>query len=144
MRLSEQRVNAAAQNDGEWFDFPAYPGFGIKVKGTTFGPYRLALANCDRRAMRQAGRNGLVPPDVRERFTLECIIEHLLLDWRGLESDDGSAIPFSKDRAREFLLDPQYRPFADMVVQAAVSVGDQLEDDKADAEKNSAGRSAGA
>jgi hypothetical protein len=57
----------------------------------------------------------------------------VLLDWAGLEAEDGTPLPFTKEQATEFLTKPEYRRFRDAVVYAATVVGDsQAESEKAD------------
>lgn len=142
MKLNAVRVDPRAQTEGEWYEFPSFDGFAVRARGNLYAPYRAALDHARRRAARRSP-DAIVPPDMLEQITMEEIVNHLLLDWRGLLGDDGQPIEFSKDKARDLLLDPAYRPLGDLVVQAVVAIGQETEAERAAAAKNSGAPSAG-
>ena len=61
----------------------------------------------------------------------------LVMDWEGMEDDDGTAIPYSKDRAREIFTDPRYVDLIEWVWQVAQDLGNYVEQAKHDQAKNS-------
>jgi hypothetical protein len=63
-----------------------------------------------------------ISPAESDRIITECLCE-ALLGWEGLrETDDGEPIPYSKEKARELLTDPDLVPFRDAVLVATMQV----------------------
>jgi hypothetical protein len=83
----------------------------------------------------------------QDRIQSTCLLNACLLDWAGLEQDDGTPIPYTKDLARKLLFDAEYRRFRDGVVWAASIVAEQIDDDQKETAGNlrrlSAGTSSG-
>jgi len=114
-------VNSAAENDGAWVEVIA--GVEVLVRGDHYGPFRQALADAVRAASRRLGPHQVLSIEERERITYPLIVRHLLLDWRGIEGEDGSPIPFSQEEALKIFSNPDYRPFRDVVAGACAEVG---------------------
>jgi hypothetical protein len=69
---------------------------------------------------------GRLDPDEQDRIISSCLLSACLLDWDGLEDDDGKPLPYSKAMAQKLLTEPQYRRFRDSVVWAASIVAENL------------------
>ena len=109
-------------------------GLSLRVRGignATFRRMQSKLIDALPRARRVGGR---IDPTDQDKITGQCLVVAVLLDWKGLEADDGSALPYSREDATRFLTEPAYRRFRDAVVWASTVVGEQRgEDEKADA-----------
>lgn len=122
MRLSEIQINAAAVEEGEWIgDLPEMGDLRLKVRGLNNDKYRRLqqrLIEATPRAKRPGGR---LDPAEQDRITAKCLTDTVLLDWSGLEGDEGP-IAYSAEMAKTLLTDPQYRRFRDAVIAAASRV----------------------
>lgn len=136
MKLSSLKIDAAKIEAGEWIeDIPGMGDLALKVRGldnADHGNLRSRLFEAIPRSKKHNGR--ITDPAEADRLTARCLSEAVLLDWRGLEEEDGSPIPFSKERAFEILSNPDMRSLREAVVEAAARVGrDDAESLKADA-----------
>ncbi|KQT13994.1 hypothetical protein ASG40_19400 [Methylobacterium sp. Leaf399] len=144
MKLSSLKVDAAKIEGGAWVgNIPEMGDLRLKVCGLQNARYRRLqskLTDAIPRAKRQGGR---IDPDEMDRVTAICLRETVLMDWSGLENEDGSPLSYSKEVAGEYLTKPEFRRFREAVIYAASVVGeDDAEADKAD-EGNSPIASAG-
>lgn len=62
-----------------------------------------------------------IPLDIMEQITKDCIIELVLLGWRGLENDDGSELIYTKEKAREILDNPALHDLYNWIITQAKS-----------------------
>jgi len=92
-KLSQFRVNAAAQRDGEWV--PAGDEFGdieIRTRALTDAYFdaqaRRLRAAAARLPAPDTGLVDRIPMADRRAINRECLIEHVLLDVRNLAHDD--------------------------------------------------------
>jgi hypothetical protein len=79
--------------------------------------------------------HGLDPADERAASD-ESIIGAILVDWSGVEDDDGNPIPYSRDKAREIITDPSLEAFREAVLWASVFVKEFGEAERRDAVGN--------
>ena len=121
MKLSAVKVDSDVIEQGEWVDHPFVPGVEVKVRGVGNADFR-RLAPKLTRQFTPAQRDAVIPAADQDRITVELLVETILIDWRGLEEEDGSPLPYSKERARQILSDPDLRIFRDGVDQAATVV----------------------
>lgn len=138
MKLSSLKVDAAAIEDGEWIgNIPEMGDLEVRVRGLNNAKYRrlqTTLIDAVPRAKRQGGR---LDPDEQDRITASCLTATVLLDWRGLEGEDGQPVPYSKDLATDLLSKPEFRRFREAVIWAAAQVGEE----RAAADEEDAGNS---
>jgi hypothetical protein len=133
MKLSAFKTDTARAEAGDWVEIEAIPGMAFKVRG------RNTVAA---KALRATLSAGVPIPDRADR---EAMIRHqqriereiivaCLDDWRGIEGDDGKALPFSADMARTLLLDPDFARLADIIGGAC----DAVQERKAEAVETAA------
>ncbi|KQQ13281.1 hypothetical protein ASF53_13990 [Methylobacterium sp. Leaf123] len=138
MKLSSLKVDAVAIEDGEWIgNIPEMGDLEVRVRGLNNAKYRrlqTTLIDAVPRAKRQGGR---LDPDEQDRITASCLNATVLLDWRGLEGEDGQPVAYSKDLATELLTKPEFRRFREAVIWAASQVGEE----RAAADEDDAGNS---
>lgn len=95
-------LNSSANlSDGHWIDDIAdLEGVRLKVRSSTFKPYKEAVAALARRSGKKMNTGaGLVAFTVS---TGKPLAEHILLDWDGVQSA-GEPVPFAKDVALKLL-----------------------------------------
>ena len=115
MKLSKIATNPEGEENGTWVTMPE--GYQVQVRSVNSEAYlklqqKHAMAN-----RRYTQRRQRPPLEVLQEQALELITEALLVDWRGLEDDDGQAIPVSE--AKDILAMRQYRRMGDDIAAAA-------------------------
>lgn len=141
MDLSRFKTDTALEDEGVWTTIDAASDAEIRIARIGNRRYRETMAK-RLKPYRRALRAGTLDDSVTERLTAEVLAETVLLDWRGL-TVDGAPLLYSRERARDLLLDPAYRDFRDLVVELAGELDLYRERDLEDAEKNLATSSGG-
>lgn len=80
-------------------------------------------------------RGDELPPAVEEEIATEAIARTILLDWKGIEDEDGEPIPYSTEEARRLL--KLSRDFRLEIVSIATEMEMFRREETAEAEKNS-------
>jgi hypothetical protein len=141
VKLASLRANLKRETDGDWVDIPDLPGLRLKTRGFNYGPYLAAKSIVDARHVRNYLAKGReVPADVLYQANARLYLDHILLDWEGLD-DDGEPVPVS--RAEEILTDPAFRELHDHIRYAGRQIGEVEAEFVDDAAGNSARSSAG-
>lgn len=130
------KVDADKVEGGDWIGkIPELDDVRLKVRGLQNAQFRRMqsrLLDAVPRSKRQGGR---VDPEEMDRITSTCLAATVLIDWSGIEGEDGQPLPYSREKASELLTDPNFRRFRDGVIWAATQVGE----DDAEADKDDAG-----
>ena len=138
MKLTDLTLDLESVDNGAWIDdLPDLEGVSFRVRGSEYQPYTRAL----RAAMAVRGRKELARARAGDTSgydatTRKLAAEHLLLDWKGIESDDGKPIPFTAALALEVMTERQYRPLQRGVLEAIDRVDNGLAEHREDAEGN--------
>lgn len=126
MRLSELKTNSAAVEAGTWIgDLPGMGELQLKVRGLWNSDWQRLNDKLTAKVPLAKKPGGVIEPAERDRIMTELMIETALLDWRGIEDETGAPLPYSKEAARQYLFDPDYRRLRDAVLTAAAQVGEQ-------------------
>lgn len=142
VKLSDIKINAAAIEQGEWIGAPygtPIPDMGdlcLKVRGIGNSDYRALMAKLSDAVPRSQRTGGKLNAEASERVFVECLAQTVLMDWSGVEDDDGAQIPFSADVARKIMSNPDLAPFKFAVAWASNQVGDLRTSDNEAAAKN--------
>lgn len=129
MKISSLAINAGRAEKGAWVrDIPGLPGVEFKVRAFGNADHRMLQAKLIGAVPRAERIRGLSPED-QDRIDVECMVETVLLDWKGFETDDGAPLEFGKSVARQYLADPDYAIVRGGVTYAANVVADLGEDD---------------
>lgn len=148
MKLSDLTIDPERQENGAWVDdIPELEGLRLRVRGTMNADWRRLQTKLIESIPRKKRAGGRLDPDETDRITQTLLLNACLLDWEGLEDDDGKPILYSKEMARKLLFEPEYRAFRDGVVYAANVVAQNTSEDQSDTSGNlvklSAGHSSG-
>jgi hypothetical protein len=49
------------------------------------------------------GGTGFIPADVQDNVTLDALADHILLNWKNMQDENGKEIQYSRENARELL-----------------------------------------
>jgi hypothetical protein len=131
MKLSDIALDSERQEKGAWVEeIPELEGLKLLVRGINNNDWRRLQAKLIETMPRKKRISGRIDPDEQDRIQSTCLLSACLLDWDGLEDDDGKPIPYEKDMARKLLFEPEYRKFRDGVVWAANMVAEQTSEDQ--------------
>lgn len=126
MKLSDMKVDVAKVEQGGWVDnIPELEGLRLKVRGSGNKDYRKLMGRLVDATPRKQRFGGRLDPVAQDRITSICLRDACLLDWEGLEDEDGKPLPYSKEAADKFLTDPEYAKFREGVIWAASVVAEQ-------------------
>lgn len=134
MKLSAFEVNPARVDDGAWVkSIPGAPGLRLLVRGINSLACEKARARV-RAEIYLEKRGNLDDADLRR--IEDAALAEALLGWEGLEDDDGTPIPYSRDLAVSLTGDRRYMEMREAVDFAARIVGRASADFVEDAAKN--------
>lgn len=110
MKLKDAAVDVGRIENGAWVDnIPDLAGLRVKVRGSGNKQWRKTQQQLLQAVPRSKRANGSLDPDEQDRITNTLLLNCGLVDWEGLERDDGVPIPYNIDDARKILTDPQTR-----------------------------------
>lgn len=118
MKIGRIKQDLALEREGVWARYP----------GTDFECRLARVGNPEFQSRRQEILEGAriaeaVRGELSERETRDAIApivaRHIVLDWRGLEDDDGSEIQHSVARCEEMLRDPHLNDWYTWVLRVA-------------------------
>lgn len=119
------------KEEGQWVDYEA----GIKLKLAPMGNKNYdriltKLASKKKRLFRKADASN---PEIL-KITQHAVSEAVLLDWSGIEGDDGQALAYDPEKAREIFAD-NYDFYKD-VIEMSGELKSAIKEDEEDAEGN--------
>ncbi len=117
MKLSDLKTEPRAETEGVAVEI--LPGLVVTVRSTATPAYRNAQARLLRPLARVVAAGMPIPAERQDEITARLLAEEVVVDWDGVADDAGQPIPFSPACAFEIFRDPAYRPFRDLVFEAA-------------------------
>jgi len=120
-KLSKIATDTDKASEGQWVEYcPAIdkdePALEFKIArlGNPAYNQRLqSLVRPHRRKVRAGFESELEP------FVKQAVAECCLVDWRGMQTDDGKSIKYSKKTSLEILTDPRYSDVYDFILDFA-------------------------
>lgn len=125
MNIEDLRRDAKAVERTAWIE--AIPDMGdlrLHVRGLGNAEYRRLQERLSDGVQRADRINGRPDPIARDRIVAQCLAETVLLGWENLTDAKGKPVPFSQEKGREFLMDPDFALFRDAVAWAAARVAE--------------------
>ncbi|GAB5506684.1 MAG: hypothetical protein Rhirs2KO_18470 [Rhizobiaceae bacterium] len=135
IKLSSLKVDLEREQQGDWIDYPEWPGVRFNVSSINKPAYMTARDVLMARLVRKHKKN--VPPEVMTSEFGRLYAEHLLHGWEGLDEE------YTPERARTVLTDPSYREVVKAVEWCAGQVAQVDAEFVEDAAKNSGQPSGG-
>lgn len=126
-----------AVEDGHWIDdIIGAPGLRLKVRGLSSRKVMAYRDNKIRRVPRKdRDSQGNIKTDTLTSITRDTAIEVVLLDWEGI-TNNGEAVPYNKDLARQWLSSPTGDKMLGFITDAALQVDEMKNSSAEDLEKN--------
>jgi hypothetical protein len=128
MKLSEIVAKEEARYAGKWVSIDEfYPGVRLRIRPIDHPDVR-------RRNFQDAvGGSSNLDFDATEAQNARLLSEIIVVDWSGLDGDDGTPLPFSREKAFEWFSIPILEALRRKIVSEAVALRDaklaELEDD---------------
>ena len=134
MKLSSIKINGKAIEEGAWIDgIPELEGVRFRVRGMNNTAHRRLQAKLIREIPRERRLNGIDPADA-DAVDAECLARTVLLDWDGVDDDEGKPIVYDPEIGLLYLSDPDYLALRNGVLFAAAMVTSaKAEDQRIDA-----------
>jgi hypothetical protein len=105
MKISAFRTDRTRENQGVWVEI----GDGAKLKIARLNNERYKQAFLEHsKPYKVQVRTGTMSEELAGRILRDCFADAILLDWEGLQDDDGNAIEYSRERAAELLAIPDF------------------------------------
>ena len=121
MKVSSFKRDSSRAEAGEWVDdVPGFPGVRFKVRGLQ----SLAFSDAQARLQRQVPahkrkEDGSIEPSLAYAVMGKAMQQAVLLDWDGIEDDEGNPMIYDADLAMTWLTDMDYSHFAEAIMAAA-------------------------
>lgn len=134
MKIRKQyETDPVAEEEGVWVDIGE--GAEVKVARLNNPRHKKALERLRKpyRNILRAGRD--LPDEVSDKIAIQGMAEAILLDWRGIEHNDGSEIAYSQEKAKEILT--ELKDFRDTVAFLAMEAETFRKEALENAAKNS-------
>jgi hypothetical protein len=98
MKFSSLKTDPNKETRGVWMNY----GGGLKVLIARSNNAKFRdMVNRLTRPHQVALKTGMVEPKVAEEIMRTSAAQHILLGWENLEDDDGNAIPYSPEKAKQ-------------------------------------------
>lgn len=135
LKLDSIKADLDKERNGDWVEFPDWPGVSFKVKSIEAPDFRTGRDMLLRKLARKY-KSKPIPQDELQQDIGKLYHSHILIDWKGLDT------PYSPDQALDVLTDPAYRKVFAAIEWCAAQIGESDAEFVEDAAKNSAKRSA--
>ncbi len=110
MKISELEVDKKIVEEGTWVsDIPELTGVRLKVRGAGNRDWRRLAQRLINAVPRKNRVSGLLDPDESDRISALILLQTGLLDWEGIEDDDGKPIPYDRKKAELYLSGDRFR-----------------------------------
>jgi len=99
-KFSNFKTDTRAEVEGVWVDF----GSDFKVKiGRLGNPKCQEYSRRIQKPYKRQIDNETIDPEITKKLLRKALARYVLLDWKGLEEDDGKVIEYSVEKAEELL-----------------------------------------
>lgn len=131
MKLSKLKSDIKKENHGVWIDYNADIKFKIaRIGSTEYNKVMEELTLPHKKALRR----GALPDTKFAEIMSTALATGCILDWSGIEDDDGKLIPFSVDKAVEWMNDASLKDLRDFIAKEASNIENfrltDIEEDK--------------
>lgn len=126
MKLNE--IQSGEFAEGVWKDVYEFPGVSVKVRSSDYADYQRSFTAA-LRPHRRAINEGHVDPLLLRRLTSECLVKHVIVEWKGVDDDEGKPLVFTKEVALPMAKDKSFNRFFRAIERAADAVaGGEVEE----------------
>lgn len=130
MKISELEVDPKLIEEGKWVgNIPELTGVRLKVRGANNKDWRRLAQRLINAVPRKLRVNGILDPDEADRISATILLMTGLLDWEGIDADDGTSIPYDKKKAAQYLAGERFRAGVQFACeQVAQGIEEEIEE----------------
>jgi len=140
MKLSSMLIDSDAVEKGDTVLIAAgadgEKDFRVHVRGYQNADYVRRQRELMLEAQADVGLAAVIPDARAKAIDLDLLCETVLVGWEGLIDDAGQEIPFSPEKAKEILGDPDARQLRNRIENAAAQMSVRKKQKVEDAAKN--------
>lgn len=136
MKLSQIQIDSKAVEGGAWRDAVGLPGVRFRLRGAGNSEWEALQLKLRAQLPLTARLADQIPAEHARAITTELLVGACLLDWEGIEDQAGAAVPFSADKARELIGDPDFRKLRDSIFATAAKLAEETVAERDAAAKN--------
>jgi len=133
-KLSQLMTDPTKNEQGIWVDYD--DGMRLRVCSTSKRAYEEARESLLRPHRRRIRDDRMSPSEIAEVIK-PAVARHLLVDWEGLEDEDGNEIPYTPEKALELFNNPLLEDLYVTVMEVAGKAGAFRRDSLEESAKNS-------
>lgn len=100
--ITQDFTDASLVTDGVWVDF--FGGSRLLVASTDSPKYKAHLSRLAQKNKVRLDSTNEETVGLVQKITCESLAKHVLLGWEGIAEKDGSPVPYSKEKAFEYLM----------------------------------------
>ena len=141
-RLSLFAIDVEAEEKGTWEPLaPPFDCFEFLLRSLHCDDVQDWIANESAREQK-LNRNVELPGKTQAMIFRRAVGEKLIVDWKGLLDDAGKPIAFSRDLARDLMVERKWRHFADAISTVVLEKGRlRFEEDAAEGKESASSSS---
>jgi hypothetical protein len=119
VKVSAIKAKNERKEKGAWInELNEIEGVSVKVRGMNNVDYNRRLTEISRDLTPEQR----VDPDTQREVQTQLLVETVLLDWKGVEDEDGKPLECTPAMALKILSDPDMLIFRTAVIDAAINV----------------------
>ncbi len=104
MKINAVKVDSALVEQGVWVgNIPEMDDVELLVRGWNNVAFRRMQQKLIRALPRSQRSGTQLDPKIQDQINAKCMRETILFGWRKIEDENDSPIPFSKEKAGEWL-----------------------------------------
>ncbi len=115
-KISDVMADMDKVENGTWQNYSA--GIQLLIANINNSEYKKERSKILKPYLRRLRTNAISADDILELLK-PAAAKYLLKDWRNIEDDDGTAIPYSPEKALEFFKNPALNDFFNFVMEVA-------------------------
>lgn len=127
MKMSDIAIDPEKLENGAWVDeIPELGNIALRVRGMGCEEFRKLQAKLIEAIPRNRRLRGKLRQEDSDDVMDACLHRVILLDWRGIEGEDGAPQPYDRDLALSWIKNPKFRKFRDGIIWAASTVAEEI------------------
>jgi hypothetical protein len=139
-KLSSVKIDPELADKGVWI--PYREDIEFKIASLKSKAYSDFMRKAGRQRQKGFRKKDLRPDEV-EPLMKKGLARFCLLDWKNIEDEDGTPIPYSAEQAEEWLSDPELVEMYEFVLECARDISLYQNEIKEDEKGNSEGSLSG-
>lgn len=97
------KIDPQAEVEGVWIDFDGFPGVRLKIARNNNLKHRRWMQEEMRPMLRRYGGADKIPLEEMESISRKGRAQFILLDWDGVDEEEGKPLPYSYEKGLEYL-----------------------------------------